>query len=636
MANPANSLRALAQLRGRERNIALLWGLVRLVSVVVVLLVIACLIDRWIDMFRETPKGLRSFMTIFQIAVGAGLLVFWVLRPLAKQLSDDELALRVEKHLPEFGHRLVTAVQLNRETAKTEGMSRELIGALTREAEDLSGKENFREVADTKRVMWSGILIGVPVLAILGFLAMLRFDFNLAVILLQRQFFSNVEIPHHINLASETETLWPAGDEVTVKYKVHFKHYVEDEKIGSLRIVPEGMPAEDYQLTFLEKIDDHHAFFTAKIPPMTVNFEHRAWLGDGRTKDWSEVKFEPRPVVTQVTAWVQMPDFLGRKPDGSPYETVMNQGEVIGHAGSTIRVQIVASKPLTEAKLTLLERDQSIGQEKARSPASMELLEGKDNATGQTFHGARATFQLDPKLLAYKIDVKDQFGFGNSTPPRRGIALATDEPPHVTLLPERFAGLGEAATDDTDVEGMPIPLGKNIRIAYLAQSPLGIRAARLVYRVNEGEWSYLNLKEVKATEETGDFNLQTGAFAKSKLEDEIEFARLSSVDPNEKPGELEGGGRFDFKTRTLKKLTPEKKQTELEVGDRVEFYIEVFDKDPNVRNPGSPEKGRLGRSDARIKGIVTDAQFVDWVVQTLQSENKLKQLEEKQKGVFQR
>jgi hypothetical protein len=67
--------------------------------------------------------------------------------------------------------------------------------------------------------------------------------------------------------------------------------------------------------------------------------------------------------------------------------------------------------------------------------------------------------------------------------------------------------------------------------------------------------------------------------------------------------------------------------SELEVGDRVEFFVEVFDRNraPN-RAPG--------RSDSRIKGIVTDGQFVDWVVQTLQSESRIRQLEEKQKGVF--
>lgn len=634
MAHPETSLSELARLRSREQNITLLWGLVRLVSAVIVLLLLACLIDRWIDMFRETPSWLRIGMSLLQPLTAVALLYFWILRPLIHSLTDDQLALRVEKHLPQYGHRLVTAVQLNRATARSEGMSRELIGALTREAEGLSEKNDFRSVADTTRVRWSGLLLIVPLVAILAFLAILRFDFDLARILIQRQFFSNVAIPHYISLTNETETLWPAGDPVVARYRASFKHYVEEQKVGTIRIVPEGFEAEEYPLEFSEKIDDHTAIFIAKIPATTLNFEHRAWLGDGRTDDWSEVKFEPRPVVTHIGAWVQLPDFIGRKPDGSAYESLMNQGEVIGLAGSTVRLLIRAQKPLSDAKLVLLERDKTLGMEKELPATSMQILEEIDPQSGEKQYGAEATFRLDPKLLAYRVEVKDLFGFANSSPPRRGVAIATDDPPHVVLLPERFAGFGEAATEDTEVEGMPIPVGKNIRIAYSTQSPLGIRAARLVYRINEGEWNYLTLKEVQATEETGPFDARTGAFAKSSINDEVEFARVPSFDPNEKPGDLEGGGRFDFKTRTLKKLNSEGKPTELEVGDRVEFYIEVFDKDPSVKNPGTRELGRLGRSEARIKGIVTNTQFVDWVVQTLQSESRLRQLEEKQKGIF--
>jgi hypothetical protein len=109
--------------------------------------------------------------------------------------------------------------------------------------------------------------------------------------------------------------------------------------------------------------------------------------------------------------------------------------------------------------------------------------------------------------------------------------------------------------------------------------------------------------------------------------DSIEFHKMASPAPLERPGELVGGGRFDFKTRTLKKQTPDGKQAELEVGDRVEFYIEVFDKNP------APNR-EPGKSEARIKAIVTDSQLIDWIVQTLQSESRIKMLEEKQRGIF--
>ena len=626
MSQPERSLSQLSRLRGRERFITLVWGVVRVVCVIAFFLALACLIDRWIDMSRETPFGVRVLMAVLQLLIAAGVIYFWVLRPLVQGIHDDVLAQRVEREIPEYGHRLVTSIQLTRETAQTGGMSRELISMLTREAEDLSDQHDLRRLADTSRLTWSlgltVVLLGIAFV----FLLFLKFDFNLARILVKRQLLTNDEIPHFINLANETDPLWPAGDEVTVQYRVRFKNYVEEQKIGTVRIVPSGMPAEEYPLIFAEKIDAETALFTAKIPPTTLNFTHRAWLGDGRTRSESQVNFEPRPVVTQISAWVQLPDYVGKKADGTPYETLMNQGEVLGLTGSQVRLRIRVQKPISQAKLILVGRGKNIGTEKDLPPREMQLLSEVDEK-GEVLVGAEASFKLESNLLAYKIEVKDQFGFASASPTRRGIALAPDDPPHVALLPERFAAPGEAATDDTEVEGMPVPLGKNIRIAYTAQSPLGLRRARLGYKINEGDWSFLTLKSVKETEETGPFDPRKGAFAKSGVTDEVEFATLPSLDPNEKPPDLEGGGRFDFKTRALKKKGMDGKETELEVGDRVEFYVEVFDK--------NEAKGREpGKSEARIKGIVTDSQFIDWIVQTLQSESRLKQLEEKQKGVF--
>ena len=41
-----------------------------------------------------------------------------------------------------------------------------------------------------------------------------------------------------------------------------------------------------------------------------------------------------------------------------------------------------------------------------------------------------------------------------------------------------------------------------------------------------------------------------------------------------------------------------------------------------------------GRSEARLKVFVTQPQFVDWVLQTLRHESRIRQLETRQRGVF--
>src|SRR4051794_31873606 len=99
-----NSRRLISSLHRRERLIALAWGLARLMLVVVVALAVACLADWWIDMRRDTPMGLRLGMLVGQIVLALALGWFWVVRPLVRRRTDDDVALFIEEQTPALGH----------------------------------------------------------------------------------------------------------------------------------------------------------------------------------------------------------------------------------------------------------------------------------------------------------------------------------------------------------------------------------------------------------------------------------------------------------------------------------------------------------------------------------------------------
>src|SRR5205085_4150251 len=187
-----------------------------------------------------------------------------------------------------------------------------------------------------------------------------------------------------------------------------------------------------------------------------------------------------------------------------------------------------------------------------------------------------------------------------------GLRIVPEEPPAVALLPEAFlpeqaalAGLRGVA-DDFEVEGVPIPLGGAIRIAYTATHPYGLGSAKLYYRINEGDWRPYTLAEAAATEATGPLDAGRGAFANSRPGDQVQFHAAPSPDPERRLGRTVGGGRFDFLTRGL---------PELKVGDRVEYYVEASNRDP-----ADP---KAGRSEARSKAVVTVPQLVQWIDATL-------------------
>ena len=385
-------------------------------------------------------------------------------------------------------------------------------------------------------------------------------------VLLARQFLAKREIPRSVGVEAElVRQVRPSGEEVRLRFRA--KGAVAFEGMsGSVLVEPAGRPDEEYPVVFEAKDEKGGATFIATIPPASVDFGYRAWLRDGRTRKTAAVQYVPRPVVQKIDAWVLLPKYVGIRPDGTPYEQYRVRGEIAGPLGSGARVVVTTQKPIVKGRIELLGRagGESLPEAVLRS-ADLEIKPGGLSSVG--------VFDLRTGETAYPLLVEDEHGFGHSTPPKRGIAIVTEEPPRVVLLPERFTMPGETLlTDDAEVEGMPIPLGSAIRIAYYCAHPYGLDRASLAYRVIKGNksseeigpetpWLILPLGEVRGTAEVGPFDLRRGLFEKTGFRDQVEFHPLPSADPEHVHGRVEGGGCFDFQTKPI---------AGLQVGDQIE------------------------------------------------------------------
>jgi hypothetical protein len=620
---PKIILERLARVKARELAVTLAWGAALAIALAAGAMTLACLVDWLIDLRFETPGALRALLLVAQVSLWIGALAVLVARPLLRPRSVPQLALWAEGKFPELGHRVITAVELNREGAKIEGMSGELIAAVTRQAEDQTTARDFASRVDLAPAKKAAGLVGAVGAWVLLF-AMAAPE--TVGILVCRQFLSGKEIPRSVALVPvKPEQVWPSGEEGVVRFHATGKDVVKGLE-GEVRIDPVDRPSEYYTLTW-DASNDGISVYKAVIPPGSVHFEYKAWLGDGRSKKAARVQYEPRPVVQKLEAWVVLPEYCGLRPGGGRYEQFRPRGEVAGPKGSGARLVASTQKPVVKGRLEVLGPGETGKEEVLRS---FDLSFGKD---GQQ---AEATFDLKPGESVYRIQVEDRHGFANLHPPRRGITIVADEPPRVVLLPERFGPTADPSiAQDSDVEGMPIPLGSRIRVAYYCSQPYGLDRARLAYRVIKGgkpsdepagsapevPWQYLPLGEVRETDQSGPFDLREGTFvnfARQGLQSQVEFHPMPSPDPDRFPSRLEGGGRFDFQTAPLKGVLP---------GDQIEFFVEAFAKNPDLeRFPG--------RSETRSKTFVTQPQFMDWVLQTLKHENRLRQLESRQRGVF--
>jgi hypothetical protein len=646
----------ITALRRLERRLRLVWGVGAFAALSVLVLVVFCWIDWRLDLREETPGSLRVSMLLAQIGLWAVAGYFLVLRPWWARLGDDDLALWVERRLPVLNQRLISAVQLNRPGADTRGMSNELIGAMTGEAERYIAASRLLDLPDRTRLHWGLGLIGGVVLFIALHWLLLGQVFP---ILIGRQFLATLPIPRGVEISHRNRVVQPVGEPVRLYFEALSKQTLEGVD-GHVCVQAEGRPEETYPLVPARTVvgrDWHLHYYAAEIPPGATPIRYRARLGDGRS-GWGEVTYEPRPEITRVEAWVLLPAYAGVRPDGQRYVQPQPRGDVVGVPGARAVVRFLVSKPETHVGVRTYSRpaqsllatmptachDLYLGlaavstqlAAQALAAQAVRQLEADETAArdgfGPELHSRyfapkwdeppdSVEFDLRAEETAYRIHAYDAYYFSNLRPPRRSITVIPDEPPQVQLLPERFDPQGaEGLSEDVEVTNMPLPVGEAVQVGYYCRDALGLDRAELRYRVNDGPWRRLALREVTGTPRHGPFDPRRGLFANSHEREQVYFHAVPSANAELVPGRLEGGGRFDFQTRGIPGL---------KLGDTLEYFVEVYDKNPQMeRAPG--------RSEIRKKKIVTEQQFKEWVWQTLQHEKRLRSLEQKQRGVFDR
>jgi hypothetical protein len=602
----------LNRLRTREHLLQCLWAAARWLPVVILVLALTCLTDWLIDLRRDTPYGLRVALLVGQLLFWS-LAVTWIGGALSRRYSDAEVALWVEDKMPAFGHRLISAVQLNQPGADTRGMSPELIAAVTRQAEEKVTMTDFAQLADPRRIGWSAALLAPVALGLLLVLVLIP---DTARALLARLFLSDRDIPRSVALASENRDLvWPAGEPVVLRFRATGDGLGDDAR-GEVRVDPDGgRPSESYELVFESK-DDAGATFVAKVPATSTDFTCLAWLKDGRTRQPGRVHFEPRPVVERLEAAVMLPDYIVRE-DGRLYGEPMKGADIVHRLPKCrAHVAVTAQKPLTQATLEIL--GPAVENADGRTETVLDSVPMTLNAEDP--RQAEGVFALHPSQTGYRVVVRDRFGFENLDRPRRAIRTAPLDPPLVTLLMESVWRSTDAGTpEDREIEGIPIRLGQRFHLDYLCAHPYGLSHARLRYRVLKKGTD----DESAPPAEESFLPLPLGAprgTAPATEEARREFELFRS-DPDKVRG-THGRGAYDFNSTSV--ADGKGNYFPLEVGDRIQYYVEVFSKaDPN---------GQPGRSAIREKEVVSDKDFLAWLQKKDDQKERIRQLEEKQRG----
>jgi MFS family permease len=149
----------LAQLRGHIRMTFLSWGVAKVV-------IWASLLVLWLyysDKILQLPGGVRLAFLLGGIGVLLVVAVRNLFYPLSRTLTDEDLALLVEREYPLLNDRLISALQILRANERyKDTASEDMIKVLLGEAFDLAGKLRFEQAVRTRKLL--GVL-GMSVLA---------------------------------------------------------------------------------------------------------------------------------------------------------------------------------------------------------------------------------------------------------------------------------------------------------------------------------------------------------------------------------------------------------------------------------------------------------------------------------------
>lgn len=375
----------------------------------------------FLDYFLILPAPIRLTFLAGGVGYALHLSRLRLVRPLAMPISDDDLALLVERDHPDLGYRLISSLQLQRSYGRNPDFnSPELVDALVIDTASRAESLDFSGILNRAPVLKSAAL-GLALAAILGAAAVAYPEE--AGIYARRALGLNVRWPQktffHVSGAdpAERRIVIARGDDVPVlvhvtgevptRVYIDYKFSRSGEK-GRDRMPPLGN--DRFQYVFHQVLEE----FTFTI------HAHNA-----ETDPYQVVILSP-PAVGDPELYCRYPPYLRLRdtPPGQPERDPNMRVPV----HTRVRVRAVTDQDVNDAELML----------GARNKARILPLEPRPDAEGRP-RVIEADFEVDQENLEYSFRVRGRNGLWNRNPLRYTLKGLPDEKPVVQVVRPRVA-----------------------------------------------------------------------------------------------------------------------------------------------------------------------------------------------------
>ena len=432
-------LARLARLRGQVAAWFWVEGLCRVLWLALALVAA----DLAIDWLFHMDRAQRAVMLVLMLGILGWAVHRWMMRPLSAAVSDDALALQVEKANQQLGERLISALQLARiADAQSRGMSPQMVRQAVLSGVQIAQEISFANVLDSRHFKKNLLLLTAA-----GFVLACLAVGVVAAAPLQIWFRRNILLtsatwPQKTYLVIERvgqdgAVVFPRGEDWTQMVSVRPDSRVIPEAVyldfrrtrGRAPLAMKRTSERQFETTFVSVIEP---------------FEFRARGGDAVT-DWVRVDLVEQPTVAELNMIVTPPSYAGNKRE----DLAAGRGPYYVLKGSRLSLAGKANKPLARADVVIDGR---------RSPM---LLSDSTHFSAEIAAG-------DLRPGQYLFDLQDTLGLTNRRPMTFGLRTRVDREPRVRV---RLIG----------ISGMVLPQARipfNCRI----NDDFGLTAAGVAYR----------------------------------------------------------------------------------------------------------------------------------------------------------
>jgi hypothetical protein len=518
-------MHTLNEVRGQWRLYKILEGLLLTLAGLAAVLAFLVAADNLLQLGSAGRSLLALVLWGGLLASVLGLIV----KRFLEDHRDDYFAALVEDKHPELHNLLINALQLGRVNQK--GFSRGLVEAVVNDADRALVDLEAGDSVDRQPFRRSLVLAGLALLLVAGYAAAFtpRFTNGLARVLLPL-----ADIAPYTRTQIRAEDVDPGTTKVPEGKPVTFTVTVQGEVPATARLHLETASG-NWQLEDMHP-DEKTGTFRYTIAQVGSSFDYFITAGDGRSPTFQLEAVRP-PQVARLSLVYTYPSYTGLKPrriDGA-------DGEISGIPGTTVRLELTATKPLRQADL------KTRGNEK-RPEETIELAEDKGEKRATEFvlwtEEARAPAELAGKRLlsgptTYQIHLQDSEGYHTDKERElwRSLAIKQDQPPEVVLR----------APDDK----MSVKADSVLPLVVDARDDFGLAEVRILFRVNNEE----KPRELK---------------------------RFGYADPRKSNPDLQSRDTLSWKLS----------DSGLKVGDRVEYWAVATDHN-DITGPGRAESRKL-------------------------------------------